>query len=215
MKTTTRWAWILIGLLAGQAALAQRPEYRPPRFEIAPMGGYRIGGEFDVEDNDGGNARSVDFEEAGSWGLGLGIYRDPNGFYEFLYSRQTTELDDPDPALGSVDITTEYYQLGGTLLFDPEPWLRPYLSLTIGITRFDADGFGSEIKPSGSLGVGLRFPVGERLSFLTGLRGYGTLVDSNTDLFCSSVNGEAVCLVQGSGDVVYQGEVVAGFVLRF
>jgi hypothetical protein len=41
------------------------------------------------------------------------------------------------------------------------------------------------------------------------------LVDSDTDLFCSSINGEAICIVQGSGNVVYQGEAVAGMVVRF
>ena len=53
------------------------------------------------------------------------------------------------------------------------------------------------------------------LSFLLGARAYGTLVDSDTDLFCSSINGEAICIVQGSGNVVYQGEAVAGVVFRF
>ncbi|MCK7502095.1 MAG: hypothetical protein MZW92_78385 [Comamonadaceae bacterium] len=37
---------------------------------------------------------------------------------------------------------TEYYQFGGTLLFYPdEQWLVPYLSLTIGATRFSADDY--------------------------------------------------------------------------
>ena len=54
---------------------------KPLRFEITPFGGYRIGGSFDVEDEQGNELRSTDFKEHASYGLGLALYRDPNGFY--------------------------------------------------------------------------------------------------------------------------------------
>jgi hypothetical protein len=185
------------------------------RFEVALFGGYRIGGDFDVEDEQGVELRSADLEEDVNWGVDLAYYRDRNAYYELLFSRQTTQFDDNDPALGGVDLTTDYYHFGGTLLFDSEPWIRPYLSLTIGLTRFDADGFGSEYKFSGSLGAGLRLPASERLSFVFGLRGYGTLIDSDTELFCVSGGGQGSCLVRTSGDIFFQGEATVGVALRF
>ena len=213
MNVRTLIGGLLTAVLASGAAVADDEPL--PRFEITPFGGYRIGGEFELEDGQGTSSGDVDFDSAASWGVDLGLYRDRNGFYELLYSRQSTEFDDNDPALEGVDIVTEYFQVGGTIVFDQEDWVHPYFSLTIGVTRFDVDGFGSEIEPSGSVGFGLRFPAGRNLSFLLGARAYGTLVDSDTDLFCSSVNGEAICIVQGSGNVVYQGEAVAGVVFRF
>ncbi len=210
MGAMLRWASLAGLVLVAQSALADRP-----LFEVAPFGGYRIGGEFDVEDERGTELRSADLDEGASWGLGLALYRDPNGFYELLYSRQKTQFDDPDPALRDVDITTEYYHFGGTLIFDYEPWLRPYLSLTLGLTRFDAEDFGSEYKFSASLGLGWRVPVGDHAAILLGARGFGTLIDSDTELLCASGDGRGTCLVRTSGDLILQGEATLGMAFTF
>jgi hypothetical protein len=206
---------LAIGFVSASIAIAGPALADRPRFEVAPFGGYRIGGDFDLEDEQGLNLSNVDLESDVSWGLGLALYRDPDAYYELLFSRQTTQLDDPDPALQDVDFTTEYYHFGGTLIFEFEPWMHPYLSVTLGLTRFDADDFGSEYEFSGSLGLGVRIPVSERLSFLIGARGYGTLVDSDTEYLCASTGGEATCLVRSSGDVFFQGEAMLGVALTF
>jgi hypothetical protein len=203
-----------MGLGVPATVWAERPENTLPRFEVTSFGGYRIGGEFDLEDDQGAPLDDAELDESFSWGLGLGVYRDAFGYYELLYARQSTEFDSRIPDVGDVDITTEYYQFGGTLLFDYEPWLLPYLSLTIGLTRFDADGFGSEWEFSGTLGFGARVPVSNRLSLMFGVRGYATLIESDSELFCVS-SGGATCVVRTSGDVVYQGEALAGLAFRF
>ena len=207
--------WMPTALFAALALVPLTASADRARFEVAPFGGYRIGGSFDVEDEQGNELRSTDFKEHASYGLGLALYRDPNGFYELLYSRQETELEDSDPEIDGADITIEYYQFGGTLIFDYEPWLRPYLSLTFGLTRFDANSFGSEYKFSGSLGLGWRFPVSERLSFIVGGRAFGTLIDSDTEFVCASGNGRGTCLVRSSGDLLLQGEATVGLAFRF
>jgi hypothetical protein len=206
---------LAIGFVSASIAIAGPAFADRPRFEVAPFGGYRIGGDFDLEDEQGLTLSNVDLESDVSWGLGLALYRDPDAYYELLFSRQTTQLDDPDPAFRDVDFTTEYYHFGGTLIFEFEPWMHPYLSVTLGLTRFDADDFGSEYEFSGSLGLGVRIPVSERLSFLLGARGYGTLVDSDTEYLCASTGGEATCLVRSSGDVFFQGEAMFGVAFAF
>ena len=211
-----RMSWlsglVLSGALATLCAGGAPAQADTPRYEVSAFGGYRIGGEFDTDDAAAGRA---ELEEGGAWGVGFAIYRDPESFYEFLYSTQTTGLERSDPLLGAVDVTTEYYQLGGTLLFDQHPSLRSYLSLTVGLTRFKADGFSAENEFSGSLGGGLRIPVGDRLDVTLGLRAYWTLVDSDTRFFCSSIDGEGSCLVRGTGTTVFQGEATVGVNLRF
>jgi hypothetical protein len=207
--------WIPLGGLLVVLMFAAPASADNRRFEVMPFGGYRVGGDFDVEDEQGVELRSADLDEDVSWGIELAYYRDRNAYYELLFSRQTSQFDDNDPALGGVDLTTDYIQFGGTLLFDSEPWILPYLSLTIGLTRFDADGFGSEYKFSGSLGTGLRLPVNDRLSFVAGVRGYGTLIDSDTELFCVSGGGQGSCVVRTSGDIFFQGEATVGVALRF
>jgi len=91
----------------------------------------------------------------------------------------------------------------------------PYLSMTIGATRFSADGYGSDSKFSGSLGGGLRLPFSENLAATLGVRGYLTFVDTDTGFFCSSIDGEGSCLVQSSGSTLFQAEALLGVTVRF
>jgi len=185
------------------------------RFEITPFVGYRMGGGFDAEQLSG-TTEDVDLEDGGSWGIDVGLYADSWAFYEFLYSTQTTELDSRDPTLAAVDVTTEYYQLGGTAFFPGEQWMVPYLSMTIGATRFSADGgYGSKSRFSGSLGGGLRLPFSENVGATLGVRGYLTFVDSDTGFFCSSIDGEGSCLVKSSGSTLFQAEALLGVTFRF
>jgi len=73
----------------------------------------------------------------------------------------------------------------------------PYLSLTIGATRLDAQsgGYDSETEFSASLGGGLRFAITQQFFINTGLRGYVTFVDSDTDIFCTG-EGDLECLLR-------------------
>ena len=186
------------------------------RAEITPFLGYRVGGGFDAQAPDGTVAEGGDVEDGSSWGIDVGIYARPDAFYEFLYATQTTSLDSKDPLLAGVDVTTDYYQFGGTAFFPGEQWPVPYLSLTIGATRFSADqGYGSDTKFSGSLGGGLRLPFNENFAATLGVRGYLTLVESDTRFFCESGEGEGGCLVRSSGSTFFQAEATLGLTLRF
>ena len=104
----------------------------PPRFDVTPMVGYRMGGEFEVVDPEATSGTSIDLDEGTSFGIDLGLYRDSNSFYELLYSRQESGFDSPDVSIGSVDLATEYLHFGGTLLFPDEYWYVPWISLTVG-----------------------------------------------------------------------------------
>ena len=184
--------------------------------EVTPFAGYRTGGGFDVESQDGTSSQGVDVEDSSSWGIDVGVYATPDAFYEFLYATQTTGLDSRDPVPAGVDLTTEYYQFGGTAFFPGEQWPVPYLSMTIGATRFSADqGYGSDTKFSGSLGGGLRLPFNDNFAATLGVRGYLTFVESDTSFFCESNSEEAGCLVRSSGSTFFQAEATLGLTVRF
>jgi hypothetical protein len=200
------------------AALSALPVARADgiRAEVTPFVGYRIGGSFDAQAPDGTVSEGVDVEDSSSWGIDVGIYARPDAFYEFLYSTQTTGFESKDPTLGSVDLTVEYYQFGGTAFFPGEQWPVPFLSLTIGATRFGADkGYGSDTKFSGSLGGGLRLPFSDNLAATLGARGYLTLVESDTEFLCVSDSQGAGCLVRSSGSTYFQAEATLGVTFRF
>ena len=203
--------------LAVLAALAAAPETRAAdvRFEVTPFLGYRLGGGFDAEGPDGTSTGSVDVDDGSSWGIDVGLYARPDGFYELLYSTQSTGLDSREPALAGVDVTTEYYQIGGTAFFPGEQWLVPYVSMTVGATRFSADGFDSETKFSGSLGGGLRLPFTDHFAATIGVRGYLTFIESDTAFLCASNAEQAGCLVTSSGSTFFQAEAQLGLTARF
>lgn len=188
-----------------------------PTFEITPFLGGRIGGGFDVEDELTGAEESVDVDDGASYGVGLGLYAHANGIYELLYSTQQTSLDSSDPGVDGVDVGIQYLQLGGTAFFPQDRIYVPYLSFTLGATFFEPrqGRYDSETKFSGSLGGGFRFPVGEHLAIVLGLRGYLTLIDSDSDLFCISDSQQAGCLIRSSGSTFFQTEGQLGFSFRF
>ncbi|MGB7904022.1 MAG: outer membrane beta-barrel protein [Steroidobacteraceae bacterium] len=217
MNRSTRLLWA--PLLATAALFLPPLEARAdsPRFEFTPFVGGRIGGGFDVVAADD-TSSSVDLDAGISYGLDLGLYGDSHGFYELLYSTQTTSLDSADPLLDGVDLRIDYLQFGGTALFPQEgDFFVPYLSLTIGATLMepDASGYDSETKFSGSIGGGVRIPFNDNVALNLGVRGYLTFIDSDTDLFCVSNAQQAGCLVRSSGSTFFQAEGQVGLSVRF
>ncbi|MCE3284932.1 MAG: uncharacterized protein K0R70_1188 [Steroidobacteraceae bacterium] len=215
MKPSSATSARALGLVFTLLAAAAQAE--PPRFEVTPFVGGRLGGGFDVVDEETGDEDSVDLDNGASFGLDDGLYAHENGFYELLYSTQETSFDSDDPAVDGVDVRIDYLQLGGTAFFPQDKFYVPYLSFTLGATFLEPTrgNYDSETKFSGSLGGGFRFPVSERFSVVLGLRGYLTLVDSDTDLFCLSNAEQASCLVRSSGSTFFQTEGQLGFSLTF
>lgn len=214
MSLQARLAVLLLAVASVTAA--SKPvlaEAAAPRFQVSAFGAYRAGGDFEAGDADAQG--SADLEASGGWGLGLGLYRDANAWYEFLYSRQTAGFESADAVAGSPDVTTEYFHLGGTLAFDQASQLDSWLSMTVGVTRFKADGFAAESEFSASLGTGLAVPVGARAAVLLGVRGYLTFVDQDTRFFCSSIEGSGSCLLGSGGSTVFQAEASLGFRVDF
>ena len=112
-----------------------------------------------------------------------------------------------------MDLRIDYLQFGGTAFFPLDSdFFVPYLSLTIGATFMEPDygGYDSETKFSGSLGGGFRIPFNDNVALNLGLRGYLTLVDSDTSLFCVSDAEDAGCLLRSSGSTFFQAEGPAG-----
>jgi hypothetical protein len=203
--------------LVATLAAATAVQAGPPRFEVTPFAGGRIGGDFDVVDEVTDASSPVDLDDGAAYGLDLGLYAYETGLYQLLYSTQETGLDSNDPALDGLDLRIDYLHVGGTALFPQDTWFVPYLSLTIGATFFEPSRgrYDSETKFSASLGGGFRFPVSERVNVVLGLRGYLTLIDSDTDLFCISGPEQAACLVRSSGSTFFQTEGQLGLSVAF
>jgi hypothetical protein len=183
------------------------------RFEITPFAGYRVGGSFDDADGQG----ELELAESNAWGLIVNGKVESNTEWEVLYARQSTDVDASDILLpqSEFDIDVEYLHFGGTYLFEGER-VRPFVALTIGATRFDPDLAGADARTyfSMSLGAGWKFRLAERVGLRLEGRGYGTLIDNNSRLFCVS-DGGGSCLIIVEGRMITQWEARAGFTVRF
>ena len=200
-----------IVLLSSATALAQEDSFN---FELTPYGAYRVGGEFEETDRN----FSIDLDESESFGFIFNATHSPVTQWEILYSRQETTADASGSGLSSTtpDLTIEYLHAGGTYLWGGEQ-VRPFLAATLGGTHVDIStaGFDSDTFYSFSLGLGLQIRPNSRLGIRLEARGFGTLLDSDSDLFCQFGPRNNICAVHIDGTIMWQVEALAGLVFRF
>lgn len=183
------------------------------RFEITPFAAYRVGGTFD----DAESEAELELAESSAWGFIVNGAVQSNTEWEVLYARQSTDVDASGIVVpqSDLDIDVDYLHFGGTYLFDGER-VRPFIAMTIGATRFDPGLSGADARTyfSGSLGAGWKFRLADHIGLRLEGRGYGTLIDSNSRLFCVSDGGGA-CLITLEGRILTQWEARAGLTIRF
>ena len=210
---STRGWYLTLMLLPGMypACVAAEEEYR---FELTPYAGYRMGGSF----SDDAEGIDLDIEDSAAQGFVVNGRVRSNTQWEVLYGRQATDIDtrglfNNDSLL---DFDIEYVHFGGTYLFDGES-VRPFVALTLGVTRADPGDstFGSENFFSASLGGGWHLAARNRLGVRLEFRAFTTFIDSNSDLFCQSDAGGGTCLILIDSKTLTQWEARAGITLRF
>jgi hypothetical protein len=213
-----RIAGLVLGVAAGSlAALAPFEAYgqsQVGRFELTPYAGYRFGGT--LEDEDG--SASVQFEDHGSAGLILNVREGAYTQWEIIYSRQETSADTSTVTglIPSTDVEVHYFQAGGTYQGDGRT-ARPFVALTLGGAHLSpqSPGLDSDTFWSFSIGGGLQLRPSARLGIRLEARAWGTLLNSDSRLFCTSGPEAAFCAFQINGDVMWQVETFAGAVFRF
>jgi opacity protein-like surface antigen len=183
--------------------------------EVTPFAGYRFGGTFETEDE---TAR-YELEDSASFGVLVNLPHKTNTQWEILYSQQGSaeaiyEGDPgPDPL---VDVDIHVLQIGGTYLFEGERAI-PYLAATLGGTHIRTTSTESTDDTffSGSIGIGMKFLPTSRVGIRVEARAYGTLISSDSALFCSTGPDANVCAVRIDGKLFSQVETFAGITFRF
>lgn len=211
LKSPGRTIGFVIVLLSTSTALAQEQNFK---FELTPYAGYRVGGEF--EDTNGNF--SIDLDDNENFGFIFNARHSAVTQWEILYSRQETSADTISTGLSdpSLDLSVEYLHGGGTYLWDGDH-VRPYLAATLGGTHIKVStaGFDSDTFFSFSLGLGLQIQPNSRLGLRLEARSFGTLLDSDTDIFCKSGPMNNSCAIRIEGTLLWQFEAFAGLVFRF
>ncbi len=204
---------VFLALIMSATAAAQSD---PGGFEITPYGAWSFGGTF----NDSETDASLNTRDSSSFGLILNFRESAITQWEIIYSLQNTDVavNGVSNVSGTLDLGIHYLQAGGTYQGDSNK-VRPFLSLTAGVAHFDvkADGYDSDSFFSFSIGTGLQLRPNERLGFRLEARAFGSLLKSDSALFCESdpAGGSAGCAFFLTGEVYWQLQTMAGVVFRF
>ena len=200
MQIHTLGAAALLTLAAATPAAAQN--------SLAVYGGYRGGGSFE---QDSSPQSSIDIKSSASGALAFNFAVDAARQGQVFVSYQSTDLE-ASSTTPKVPLTITYLHFGGTNYFDGAIGRGAYVAGGIGATWMSPslNGLSSEVRPSLNLGLGFEWPISGALSFKAELRGYFTLINSNSSLFCSGG-----CVVAIKGDGLTQVEGLLGLNLAF
>ena len=107
-------------------------------------------------------------------------------------------------------MTVDHLQAGGLRELQPGR-VRPFLTGTVGLTRYEAEG-DDEVRFSVAAGGGVKlYPMRHIAARFDG-RIFATIVDADTDtLFCSP----GVCIGSFAVSVIWQAEFTAALVIVF
>ena len=184
--------------------------------ELTPFAGYRMGGEFDVNNRTDDEDRRVDLEDTVSQGLLLNVdLSEPGKQLELYLGRQETTARSSEglltPTRTSVDLTITQLQFGG-LYFPGGTTTGGFVSGVAGVTRLDPkpSGLDTHHRASLSLGGGYKWPLNDHLRLRLDLRGLYTVLDSGGAVFCSGG-----CNVRFESNGFFQVEASAGLAVRF
>jgi opacity protein-like surface antigen len=209
---------LLVAALVGfGTASASAATEEPLLFEVSGFGALAVGGNFRLSDPNAssGTGSTVSLADHGAFALTADLRADEGSQYELFYSREATDLRG-GVNVAPTNVTVEYLHLGGTLLLDDEPRIKPYLVGGLGITRFTPGQAGStDTRFSASLGVGLRWPITRHFSVRLEGRGLVSLVNPDAAIFCRSDQAGLLCRIHGSGQTFLQGELLAGAAFAF
>jgi hypothetical protein len=200
-----------IGLTLAALLLVSVPGVRAQGIEVAAFGGYRFGGDF-FESLSG---RPVDVDGAPALGVAFNVPLSNGYQIEGLFTHQQADVTSLAQPLASPvrrSISVDHWQGGGLQEFDIErPQVRPFLTGSLGLTRFAAEG-DSEIRFSLAAGGGVKLFPSPKLGVRLDGRVFATFVDADTRAVAC---GGGTCFVGLNLHVVWQAEFTTGLVFKF
>lgn len=205
-----RQIFVGLALLAATGtAAAQQPAEDYWNWEITPFYGYMAGGEFE----DPSTNTDRDLDEDNSFGVILNAAVDEWRHYEFLYTKQGTQVDGTVP----MDLDVEYLQIGGTVSLPDSERVIPYFGITVGAARFSPDqsGLDTETKLAFSVGAGVKVPITDHIGVRFDARAFVSLLDTDGNLFCVSDNGVGTCAIRAKSDTFLQYQAGLGVIVGF
>jgi hypothetical protein len=175
--------------------------------EIAPLGGYRIGGDlFEIA-----AARPLDDDGAPALGVVVDVPLNDGIQFEASFSHQQLDVISPLQPLqppATWRISVDQWQVGGLQEYGGAK-VRPFATGMLGLTRYAMEA-DSEVRFMVSAGGGVKiFPVSH-----LGVRLDGRVFATFLDASASTVLCSGGCIARLHVSVAWQAEFTAGLVVR-
>jgi hypothetical protein len=198
---------VALGLVVSMHAAA--PQVVAQTVEIAPFIGYRFGGDFyELRTN-----QPVDTDGGRSYGLIGNVRIDRDLFFEAFFTHQEEHVTVPSNLASPsnrVRVTVNHFHAGGLRELQPGR-VRPFLTGTIGLTHYEAEG-DDEVRFSLAAGGGVKLYPTRHLAVRFDGRVFATIVDADGDaLFCSP----GICIGAFQVTAMWQAEFTAALVISF
>lgn len=206
------FAPVVLQLLAlAPAIAADSPSGTLDRaYEITPVIGIRGGQTLDT--NGSGAPGRAEAGPSGSYGVVFDWAVRPDARVELFAERQVLRFEgDPSPT-GSLhfDMDVDYFH-AGAVYEPPRDRTRSFVAVALGLTHLGADGASVDesLGFSGSLGGGVKVPVGHALALRFELRGYANFTSGAVQVTCGPG-----CTVNLHADGWYQLAARMGLTIR-
>jgi hypothetical protein len=200
---------VLCALTIAACVLGQAQRASAQGLEVAPFAGYRFGGDF-FELVSG---QALDLDGAPSFGITLNVPFANGIQFEGLFTHQEAYVLVPAGAFNPPtrwQITVEHWQGGGLQEYDFGR-VRPFLTGTVGVTRFAAPG-DNEIRFAVSAGGGVKLFPSRHIGVRLDGRVFATFVDMEAGVGACGARG---CFLSFYADVLWQADFTAALVFRF
>lgn len=175
--------------------------------DVTLLVGWQNGGTIEV------NHLSTPLKDSAAFGVSVSFDHGRARKLDVLFIHQQTRADRHDPftAPASVDVSVDYFQIGGRYILHPDQRAMPYIAATIGATRLSV-GRAWVINPSGALGAGVDVQINPTVAVRFDGRFHVTLSNTSAEIGCDS---SGTCSGAGSGGSFTQFTASAGLVFRF
>lgn len=178
------------------------------KVDVTPFIGLRGGGAFE----NAAKTETLRIDGSAAYGMTIDVDYEQNTQIELLWSRQQTEIGDPNTTLPFLELDIDYYHLGGTYSWSEDKRYRPYVAATAGITRFspETSGYKDELRFSLGIGIGIKYFFTDHIGFLIEGRGIGTFMGGSGSVFC-----DGGCTINIEQELLMQYEGRTGIIFRF
>lgn len=202
-----RCVLVVVGVVMTVIGLARSADAQT--IQVTPFAGYRFGGDlYEVM-----TGTRLDIDGAASFGAIGDVFFDIGRSVTFIYSHQEAPIDVAVPGGGRtrVRLSVDHWHAGATDELGGTPRVRPFLTGSLGLTRFGGSN-DSEMRFSMAASGGVKLLASPRYGARFDARVYAVFVDGHAT---SGICGTGGCIIGLNVAVVWQAEFTAGFVITF